>query len=68
MPVMRRRRKKHPVRLSAAEVVAGLNAAHLFFSFEEEEAFRHIHSLEQAVLALAFKKKRQTAITEFFKK
>ncbi|KAH7956623.1 hypothetical protein HPB52_011087 [Rhipicephalus sanguineus] len=59
-----------PVRPSAVEVMAGLNAARLFLSFEEggEEAFRQIRSLEQKVLAVAFKERRQTAITDFFKK
>lgn len=59
-----------PVWHPAAEVLAGLNAACLFPSFEEgeEEAFRQIRSLEQKVLAVTFKEKRQTAITEFFKK
>ncbi|KAK8771219.1 hypothetical protein V5799_025538 [Amblyomma americanum] len=58
-----------PVRPSAAEVMAGLNAARLFFSFEEseEEAFRNIRSLEQEVLAVAFREKKQTTITDFFK-
>ncbi|KAH6921309.1 hypothetical protein HPB50_027696 [Hyalomma asiaticum] len=53
-----------PVRPSATEVMAGLNATRLFLTFEEgkEEAFHHIRSLEQEVLVVAFKEKRQTMI------
>ncbi|XP_077494382.1 uncharacterized protein LOC144105043 [Amblyomma americanum] len=62
--------EQEPVRPSAAEVMGALNAACLFFSFEEgeEDSLRRIRALEDRVTTVALREKKQKMITDCFAK
>ncbi|XP_077514515.1 uncharacterized protein LOC144125189 [Amblyomma americanum] len=60
--------EQEPVRPSAAGVMGALNAARLFFSFEEgeEDSLHRIRALEDRVTIVALREKKQKMITAFF--
>ncbi|KAH6946098.1 hypothetical protein HPB50_011625 [Hyalomma asiaticum] len=57
-----------PTQPSDSQLLEAMGVARLFFSFEEgeEDAFRHIHALENKAMAIAFKEK-QKVITDYFR-